>query len=161
MASTRRSRRIDRRRSDRKPKRVSALVGKKRTAPRDCENGIVQEYGSGGLRIISGTPIKPEDSCVLYVGIEEKPIGAKVIWVRKQGIIEKRKSGKPGQAYVAGCKIKTAETAKPKKEKGRGAARRISQTDWTTYIMKSAFIMAGLGIIAFVVYALATLVQLF
>lgn len=151
MTGTRKSARFDRRRAARRKQRVPALVGPKRAAAEQCENALIQELAADGARIVSGAPLKEEDSLVLYVGDEQKPVRAKVVWVRKEGMIEKRRSGKPGQAFLAGCRLRAA-AAKPAEKK-----RAVPTVDLASHVMRGAFIAGALGLAGLVIYAIVSL----
>jgi hypothetical protein len=158
MTSPRRSRRFDRRKATRRMQRISALVGTKHDPPENCENAVVEEIGRGGLRIRSGANLNPEDSLILYVGPEEKPVRAKVRWARKQGVIEKRRTGKPGQAVVAGLVIQ--ERAAQPKRKERAAAKRRPGADPTAIVMRVLFAAGALGLVGLLAYAVVSLANM-
>jgi len=132
------------------------LVGPKNTPVDQCENAVVEEVGSGGLRIRAGSHLNEEDSLFLYVGDNRKPVRAKVVWVRKDGLIEKRKTGKTGQAFIAGCKVRgTAASAKP-----REAARSGDSGDLAARLFRWGLVAGGLGFSAVIVYILVMLLQM-
>jgi hypothetical protein len=154
---------IERRRSPRKSDRIKALVGPKDSKSDACENAMIEELGKTGLRIRSGAPLNPDESFFLYVGDDRKPTRAKVIWVKKEGFIEKRRTGKAGQAFVAGVKLRELPT-KEKEPKARGAAARRAEVkrdaEFSTRVVRWVFIGGGVGLLALIIYAVVSLVQL-
>lgn len=152
----RRSRRIDRRQWLRKEERRDALVGPKRHTVSRCENAVIEESGEGGLRIRSAAPVHRKETLVLYVGEKRRRMKAKVVWVKQEGLIEKRLTGKPCRAFVAGCLVKEAE--------GEQRFRRESKievtADKTARVVRGAIITAGIGLAGAVAYFVASLVHL-
>ena len=118
METRRRSRRFDRRKTVRRTRPTRALVRSSRCKGKQAENAYVQEMSSKGMRVTCGVPVAERDRLTVYLGTEKKPVSAQVIWARKEGLIEKRLTGKPGQAFVAGCtfvKKKTKRRAQKKR----------------------------------------------
>lgn len=155
--------RFDRRGGTRRPKQLRGLVGHKGTPPQNCENALIEDVGGGGLRLRSGSQIRPDESLILYVGDEQKPLPVKVVWAKKEGVIEKRASGKPGQAFVAGCHLKSMDAPKPA-EKKRGAAkvakRKFRDGDTGALVIKCAFYAGGLGLLGLILYGALSVLQL-
>lgn len=156
--SARTSLRSDRRTATRRSRRVQALVGPKHAPSERCENAVVEEVSKEGLRVRSGAPLRPDDSFFLYVGDKPKPLSAKVVWVRKEGVIEKRQSGKTGQAFIAGCRLRPS---KPEREaKSRGASGHAGAGDRITLLIRATFVAGGVGLLGVIVYALVALARL-
>ncbi len=153
--------RFDRRGGTRRPKQIRGLVGPKGTPPQSCENAIIEDVGGGGLRLRAGSQVRPDESLILYVGDEQKPLGVKVVWAKKEGVIEKRASGKPGQAFLAGCHLKSKDAPKPAERK-RGAAKaaRFRESDTGALAIKCAFYAGGLALLGLILYGALSIVQL-
>ncbi|MBI2899652.1 MAG: PilZ domain-containing protein [Planctomycetes bacterium] len=164
--SQRQSRRFDRRTATRRSRRIPAFVGPKQTPSEKCENAVVEDVSKGGLRVRSGAPLRPDESFFVYVGDKPQPMHAKVVWVRKEGLIEKRTTGKAGQAFLAGCQVQRAQEkphdeAPRRNRKARGAARVSPGTaDRMTILLRIALAAGGLGLLALVAYFVASLVNL-
>ena len=112
---------FDRRRATRRQKSVAALVGPRHARPATCENAFVEDVSRGGMRVRSARSLAPGDSPVLYVGGLRQAVAAKVRWVRRHGLIVRRDSGKPSQAYVAGCALSDAPAPRPAPAAPRGS----------------------------------------
>lgn len=120
-----------------------------------CENGLIEDVdrSGAGVRLRAATELRPEDSLILYVGEKQEPMAAKVIWVRREGLIEKRRTGKPAQAFVAGCVVKGLEAPKPRRKRG-------PETDYSVLLMRALFAAGGLAGIGVLVYILVALFRL-
>lgn len=153
MASPRQSRRFDRRSITRRSRKISALVGRKGALPEACENAIVEDVarGGSGVRLRAATELRPEDSLFLYVG-DKPPMAVKVVWAKRDGLLEKRQSGKPGQAFVAGCRL---NKIKPRRSFWRGL-----RIDPTANLPRILFAVFGLGFAGLMIYVLASLFKL-
>ncbi len=156
--SPRTSRRFHRRTALRRDRRLQALVGPKHSPSERCENAVVEEVSKEGVRVRSGAPLRPDDSFFLYVGDKPKPLSAKVVWVRKEGLIEKRQTGKAGQAFVAGCRLRPDK--QPREAKPRAAARHAGTADRITLLIRATFVAGGVGLLGLIVYALVALARL-
>jgi hypothetical protein len=124
--------------------RVRGLVGPKRASPEECEDAIVEALPSGGLRVRSGARLAMNDSIILYLETESHPVRAKVLAARPAGVMDKRRTGKPGQAYVADCRIR---------REPRGGIR-------LALILRWAILAGALGLAAFLLHGLVTILQL-
>ncbi len=130
METRRRSRRFDRRKTVRRSRPSRALVRYHRLKGDRSENAYIQEMSSKGMRVTSGIPLEAKDRVVLYIGEEKKPVVAQVVWARKQGIIEKRMTGKP----VKQIKIS---------RKG---------VEFSNRLVRGVMIAAGLGLLALLIH---------
>ena len=148
METRRRSRRFDRRKTVRRSRPSPALVRSHRLKGDRSENAFIQEMSSKGMRVTSGIPLMEKDRVVLYIGEEKKPVVAQVVWARKEGIIEKRMTGKPGQAFVAGCTFVRESPKKPRKKKA--APVRISRkgSEYSARLIRILLIGGGLAMLA-------------
>lgn len=163
MQSKRRSSRFDRRREMRQNLRLPGLVGPGRTPPQQCEHATIEEMGDQGLRIRSAKPLNVEDSLVLYVEDNPEPVRARVVWVRKDGIMVRRHTGKASAAFVAGCRIGEDElTLSTAFEKLQKSAVKAALSDLPVRIARVGVIVGAALLAGMVVYAgvsLASLLQ--
>lgn len=153
MATKRQSRRFDRRRTVRRNRPMSALVRSHRFKGARSENAFVQEMSSKGMRVISGIPLVEKDRVVLYMGEEKKPVSAQVVWARKEGIIEKRLTGKPGQAFVAGCVFVEEKPKKSPRKPVRQIKVSRKGAEYSNRLVRVIVIAAALGLGALLVNA--------
>ena len=162
METRRRSRRFDRRKTVRRARPARALVRSNRCKGKQAENAYVQEMSSKGMRVTCGVPVAEKDRLTVYLGAEKKPVTAQVIWAKKEGVIEKRLTGKPGQAFVAGCTYVEKPRSKPKKKKAPVAPISISPkgAEISDRFIRMVLIGGVLGMAALCVHIALILISL-
>ena len=162
MDTRRRSRRFDRRKTVRRNQPAAALVRSNRLKGKKAENAYVQEVSSKGMRVTCGVPVAENDRLIVYIGAEKKPVTAQVIWVKKEGIIEKRLTGKPGQAFVAGCAYVEETHRKSKKKKAPVAPISISRrgAEISNRFIRMLLVGGVLGMVALCVHIALILISL-
>ena len=139
-----------------------ALIGQKKARPRECENAVIEEMGHNTARIRSARPLKPKDSVVLYVGEKLKPLHSKVIRARREGFISTRRMGKPGQAFVAGCRLsewkEPAEIGEIVQKAGKRAL--AASLQGLPFLVRWTIIAVGIGLAGTLTYGLISIGRL-
>lgn len=152
--ATRKSGRVDRRQARRSPANSPALVGRRDMGKNHFENGVVEDAGRNGVRIRSGLSLNTDETVLIYIGDKPQPVRAKVVWSRSGGLIEKRASGRLGNACVAGCRVLAPEA--PKDAKKRPAAAKSMTWTIVPILMKVVFYGGVLAVIGALVYVLGS-----
>ena len=88
----------DRRRELRREETISALVGGKKLNLRKCQRAVIENLGSGGLRIRTGSPLKLNQRVFLYDRNGKLLYPVRVVWSRND-------AKKIGQAFISGCEL--------------------------------------------------------
>ncbi len=149
--------RIDRRRATRRLRREGALVGSRKARMDRCENAVIEEISRSGLRIRSGARLRREESVVLYPNNGAQRYHLEVVWIRREGLIEKRATGRPGQAFVAGCRLKAPER---KRERQKKKVARVGDGQATALVFRFLMIGAAVGLVGAIAYLLSSLLTL-
>lgn len=154
----------ERRRAQRKDCRIPALAGAKRAKPFDCENAVVEEMGSGNARIRSARPLREKDSVLLYVGEgkSRRPYHTKVVWAREDGFIGTRKMGKPGPAYLAGCRLTELKESNLVGKSVQSAGKKALHlsVNGIPLLVRAAIYALGIGLAGTTLYGLISLSRL-
>ena len=148
----------ERRLAERRRVEAPALVGGRGMPRERCENGEVVEQGRGGMRIRSGRPLTVNETVFLYVDDRKHPLRAKVVWSKSDGLIEKRGSGRLGNACAAGCRVMPAEK---KVEAKRGVPSTATAHAVSLAIKLAVWggLMAGVGCLVYVMFALFSMIK--
>ncbi len=147
----------DRRRASRKHTHRLSAIGRSGMPLAQYENAIVEDRGGGGVKIRSGMPLSPKQTVRLRMEADGSVVRAAVVWAHPEGLIEKRANRKLGGAFVAGCKILPKDAAKKKQKRDPGHSRMATIITWS---IKIGVGLVALGVVAGVVYAVASLVGL-
>jgi len=150
----------DRGEAARQRRTKQALVGRKGSERRQCENALIEDDSGEGILVRSGAPLQEGDSVVLFVDEEMERLRAKVMWVRKEGLIEKRKNLQPGQAYLAGMRIKARRRATIRRKKESAPEPVVQDVSWERPV-RLALITLGLIAAGTVAYLATSLLSLF
>ncbi|HEX7897265.1 MAG TPA: hypothetical protein VF950_05870 [Planctomycetota bacterium] len=96
--------RADRRREIRHPANGSVLVARWPVAPdtRD-DHAQLENMGLTGFRFRSGHGFQRGDILLVYLSGARGPVVGRVVWTRRDGVIEKGPAGQVGAAWLAGC----------------------------------------------------------
>lgn len=70
------------------------------------ESASLQDFGASGFRLRTGLQVRDNDVILILRETDRKPICAEVVWSRKDGLVEKGLSGRCGQAFLAGCRLR-------------------------------------------------------
>ena len=158
MDKTRRkTSRMDRRHATRHLRREGALVGGRKVRKDRRENAVVEEVSRSGLRIRSGARLRREETVVLYADTGAERYHAKVVWIRPDGLIDKRATGRPGQAFVAGCRLKAPQR---KRDSRKRQAVRVGDGRTAVLVIRLLLIGAGVGLAGTIAYLLSSLLSL-
>ncbi len=157
-AATRTSDGVERRRAGRRRIDTPALIGGRDMPKERFENGELVEKARGGIRIRSGRPLSVNDTIFVYVDDPSKPVRAKVVWSKADGLIEKRGSGRLGNACAAGCRVMPGE----KKAEAKRGVPNAAAAHAVSLAIKLALwggLMAGVGFFVYLMFALFSMVK--
>ena len=95
---------VERRRDTRRPVDLSAVIARWPSSPKVFgETALVDEMGPFGFRLRTGLELRPDDVIRVIPQGAPIPLYARIIWARRDGLIEKGHDRRVGAAHLAGC----------------------------------------------------------
>jgi hypothetical protein len=150
-------RKQDRRRAGRVRAHRDASVGRSGWPAAEYENAVVEDEGGGGCRIRSAVPLERDETVRLRLDEDGRALRAAVVWARPDGIIQKRASGKPGSAYLAGCRLLPSKGSAKRRPADPTRSR---LADILAVAIKTAGVLVAIALVAAVVYAAVAILGL-
>jgi hypothetical protein len=148
----------ERRRDIRRRPRLDAFVRPWGYPVGEREYAIVEDASEGGLCLRSATPLRKDDMLALNVAGQPEALKARVVWARRQGLIDLDLSHRIDPAWLAGCEVEAPSRARLKPLlKSRGTPPLV---EVDTLLMRGLLAAGIIGVGALVVYGFVMLARM-